>query len=171
MRRVAGVNLLLGLALLTTLPAVTGAEIYTYRDAKGTVSYVDDPGKIPSRYRDQARPMENLQDISIMEAGPSPGGRARTGEKQPAKRQAKARERFSGTIEMYVTAWCPHCKDAESYLKKMGYAYTKYDIEKDPSAKARAADYPGRGVPLFVIGKRSLRGFSPASLEQQLETD
>lgn len=169
MKRVTVLNILLGFMLLAALPAATPAEIYSYKDDTGTVSYVDDPGKIPSRYRDRARPMDNLQDISIMESGPSPVGRARTGEKQPAKRQAKSRERFSGTIEMYVTEWCPHCKDAESYLKKMGYAYTKYDIEKDKSAKARAAGYPGRGVPLIVIGTRTMRGFSPEALEQRLE--
>lgn len=165
MQRVAALSILLGLML----PTPTPAEVYTYKDASGTVTYVDDLGKIPGRYRSQAKTMDTLEDISIIEADSPPAGKARAGTKQPAKQQAKAKTRFSGTIEMYVTEWCPVCKNAESYLKKMGYAYSKYDVEKDKNAKARAADYPGRGVPLIIIGKRTMRGFSPEALEQYME--
>jgi len=153
--------------LPAAMPKATFAEVYTYKDSKGTVTYVDDLGKIPGKYRSRARAMVDRQSVSIIESVSPPAGDARSGRKQPAQRQAK--ERFSGTIEMYVTSWCPVCTDAEIYLKKMQYPFVKYDVEKDKSAKERADGYPGRGVPLMVVGKRTMRGFSPEALEHYMD--
>jgi hypothetical protein len=40
--------------LMMVSAAVTGAETYKWTDAKGTVSFTDDPTLIPSRYRNDA---------------------------------------------------------------------------------------------------------------------
>jgi glutaredoxin len=120
-------------------------------------------GKIPAKYRSKAHSMADPDLVTITDAVPDKGkgGSGRTS----ARKGIKEKERFSGTIEMYVTAWCPVCVDAEAYIKDKNYPYVKYDVEKDSSAKARAAGYPGRGVPLIVVGGRNFRGFSPKTLE------
>lgn len=140
------------------------AETYTYRDANGTVAYVEDLGKVPPKYRDKAVPLGEMESLSVMEPVPA-AGKAGAGKRQSGRAAAAEKKRFNGTIEMYVTDWCPHCKNAESYVSKMGYSYVKYDVEKDSDAKRRSDSYPGRGVPLIIVGDRNFRGFSPETLE------
>ncbi len=159
--------LLAGIMLLAAAALPVQAEIYTYQDGQGMFIYADDLGKIPVKYRSRATLIDDSTAVSVIDADTPPGGNAKAGAK-PARKQAKVKERFSGTIEMYVTEWCPVCKDAEKYLKQMNYPYNKYDVEKDKSAKERAAEYPGRGVPLIIVGKRNFRGFSPEALEQYM---
>ena len=84
---------------------------------------------------------------------------------QPA---APKKERFSGTVEMYVTDWCGYCKQAQSYMRSKGIAYVAYDIEKDSSARQRHKELGGRGVPLIIIGSNKLSGFSADTLEYYL---
>lgn len=54
--------------LLLATPAVCAAEIYRWVDDKGQVGYVDDFGKIPKKYRDQATVVEKQeQAVEIVE--------------------------------------------------------------------------------------------------------
>jgi glutaredoxin len=85
------------------------------------------------------------------------------------KGTAPGKYRFDGAIELYVTNWCPVCKDAERYIVSKGYPYTKYDVEKDSEAKKSMERYPGRGVPLVVVGNESFRGFSDDTLESYMD--
>lgn len=157
--------LLLTLALFSA--TVAFAETYSYTDASGALSYVDDPAKIPAKYRSKAKLPGEMEPVNLIESGgPAPLG-AGKGKRQPVK-GAEAKKRFDGTIEMYVTSWCPACRSAESYIRKMGYQYVKYDIEKDAAARRRNDSYPGRGVPLIVVNDNNFRGFSPESLEYYL---
>jgi glutaredoxin-like YruB-family protein len=78
----------------------------------------------------------------------------------PAKK-----ERFSGTVEIYVTDWCGYCKQAQSYMNSKGIPYVAYDVEKDRAAKQRHKDLGGRGVPLIIIGNNRMSGFSRETLD------
>jgi len=74
-------------------------------------------------------------------------------------------ERFTGTVEIYVTEWCGYCKKAQKYMKEKGIPYVAYDIEKDSAAMQRHRELGGRGVPLIVIGSKKMSGFSQESFE------
>jgi len=87
----------------------------------------------------------------------------------PAPQPAPARkERFTGTVEIYVTNWCGYCKKAQNYLKSKGIPYVAYDIEKDSAASQRHKELGGRGVPLIIIGSNKMSGFSQERLEYYL---
>lgn len=139
-------------------------EVYTYRDASGAVAYVDDLGKVPAKYRSRATKLGEMEPVSVMDSG-APATAGGNAGRRPPRKAAAEKKRFEGTIELYVTSWCPVCVDAEKYLKQMGYPYVKYDIEKDGAAKRRNDGYPGRGVPLVVVGEKNFRGFSGDTLE------
>lgn len=81
---------------------------------------------------------------------------------------APKNERFSGTVEIYVTDWCGYCRQAQSYMKSMGIPFVAYDIEKDSSANRRHKELGGRGVPLIIIGPNRMSGFSAKQLEYYL---
>jgi glutaredoxin-like YruB-family protein len=77
-------------------------------------------------------------------------------------------ERFSGTVELYVTDWCGYCKKALAYVKANNIKYVAYDIEKDAAAKQRYKAMGGHGVPFIVIGKNTMSGYSQENLEYYL---
>lgn len=66
---------------------------------------------------------------------------------------------------MYATSWCGYCKKARSYFKEKGISYIEYDIEKNERAKRMYDLLGGKGVPVILVGKKRLNGFSVAGFE------
>lgn len=82
---------------------------------------------------------------------------------------AFAAERTFPRVEIYTTSWCGYCKQAVGYLKSRGIPFTEHDIEKDESAARRWKEIaPEGGVPVAVIGKRVVRGYSRELYEKLL---
>lgn len=69
-------------------------------------------------------------------------------------------------VILYSTSWCGYCRKARSYMRRNGIAYTEYDIEKDPLAKADYQRRGGAGVPFLVQGDKELRGFRESSYQR-----
>lgn len=83
---------------------------------------------------------------------------------QPYKRPGAGGNR----VELFVTSWCPYCRQLESFLIKNNVDYTRYDIEEDFWAKAEHQRMGGGGVPVTRVGKTVLRGFSVPELSEVL---
>lgn len=69
-------------------------------------------------------------------------------------------------VVMYSARWCGVCQRAKRHFEAERIPFTGYDVET--SAKGRR-DYrkPGaRGVPVMLVGKQRLNGFTPASFER-----
>ena len=72
-------------------------------------------------------------------------------------------------VELYVTSWCPYCKQAINYFKSKGVPVKVYDIEKDRAAAARKRDLDnGGGVPFAIINGYYISGYSPESYNEAL---
>ena len=97
----------------------------------------------------------------------SVGHNSKSTARPPSLAPAK-KERFSGTVEIYVTDWCGYCKQAMSYMSSKAIPFVAYNIEKDSSAKRRHRELGGRGVPLIIISKNKMSGFSAERLEYYL---
>jgi len=64
-------------------------------------------------------------------------------------------------VELFVTSWCPYCKRAESFFRREGVKFNKFDVEKDPKARARFQKLnPSGGVPVALINGRKIKGYS-----------
>ncbi len=111
------------------------AKIYQWKDENGNIHFSDKPP------RDSQNKNIKVQTINNI-------GRSSSNE--------HSRER----VIIYSTDWCGHCKRAKRYFKKNGIPFVEYDIEKDQAAKQRYDKFRGRGVPLILVGKRHMRGFS-----------
>ncbi len=70
--------------------------------------------------------------------------------------------RSGNKVVMYSTSWCGYCKKARQYFKSKGIAFNEYDIEKNKKAKRKYDRLGGQGVPLILVGKKSMRGFTVA---------
>jgi glutaredoxin-like YruB-family protein len=71
-------------------------------------------------------------------------------------------------VVMYATSWCPYCAKARAYFGRKGIAYTEYDVEKSPTAKAELKRLGGRGVPLILVGREQMSGFSEEGFDALL---
>jgi glutaredoxin-like YruB-family protein len=150
--------------------SLAGAEMYQWVDENGVVTFKDSPPPV-SRKRSKVKVYNDNDFAPAPPHQPAPATRSdkstATASSQPA---TPKKERFSGTVEMYVTDWCGYCKKAQNYMNYKGIPYVAYDIEKDSAARQRHKELGGRGVPLIIIGSNKMSGFSPESLEYYLNS-
>ena len=162
------IRLLLAVITLLLTVSLAGAEMYQWVDENGVVTFKDSP---PPASRKRKK-VKVYKDGDFAPAPPQQPAPATRSEKSPAipssQPPAPKKERFTGTVEMYVTDWCGYCKQAQNYMKSKGITFVAYDIEKDSAARQRHKDLGGRGVPLIIIGSNKMSGFSPEALEYYL---
>jgi glutaredoxin-like YruB-family protein len=158
---------LVAMALLSAV-SLAGAEMYQWVDESGAVTFKDTPPPATGK-RSRVKVYKDSDFAPAPPDQPLPATRSVKGTPAPSSQSSTPKnERFTGTVEMYVTDWCGYCKKAQSYMKAKGISYVAYDIEKDSSARQRHKELGGRGVPLIIIGAHRMSGFSPESLEQYL---
>ena len=131
------------LALLWVLPLSAAAEIYRWTDAQGRVHFSDTPPAAMSAER--LNPQVNTFESIVAPADATP------------------REKGTpGAVVMYATSWCPYCEKARQYFRQHNIHYTEYDIERDSHARKRYESLGGSGVPVILVGKERMNGFSAA---------
>ena len=64
-------------------------------------------------------------------------------------------------VLMYGTSWCGYCAKARQLLDEQGITYYEYDIESSNEGYRQFQDLGGKGVPLFQIGGKVVKGFRP----------
>jgi glutaredoxin len=139
--------------LLATCGAASAQSIYRWVDAQGKVHYTSDPPP-GTRTKEQVRPRINSYAAPAAASAPTPAP-------QPQARAAQP-------VVMYATSWCPYCAQAREYFGRNGIAYTEHDIEKSAGAKAEFKRLGGRGVPLILVGREKMSGFSELGFESLL---
>ncbi len=69
-------------------------------------------------------------------------------------------------VVMYSASWCTYCKKARRYFKRENIPYVEYDIEKNKVAKKQYRSLGGKGVPVILVGKKRMNGFSIDGFER-----
>ena len=67
----------------------------------------------------------------------------------------------SPKVEIFITSWCPYCRQLETFLKKNKILYTSYDIEQDAKGAEIFEKIGGAGVPMVRVGKEVIHGYDP----------
>jgi glutaredoxin len=71
--------------------------------------------------------------------------------------------------ELYITSWCPYCRQAIAFFQSKGIPVAVYDIEKDEAAARRKNELdPRKGVPFAVINGKQIHGYSEAAYQRAL---
>jgi glutaredoxin len=140
--------LILAMALSIT-PVQAG--MYKWVDEQGITHYGDKPPIDGETQEITGR----ISSISSPEVGELPEGFFERS--KPASRQQ---------VTMYSAAWCSVCKTAKSYFQKQKIAFTEYDIDTSDKGKRDFKQLGGRGVPVILIGKNRMNGFSAKRFEQ-----
>jgi len=146
--------------------SLAAAEMYQWVAEDGSVTFKDTPPPASKKRKN----VKVYNDSDFAPAPPPPTTsevRYIKSTSMPTPAIAK-KERFSGTVDIYVTDSCRYCKQALSYMSSKGIPYAAYDIEKDKSAEQRHRELGGSGVPLIIIGANRMYGFSEKNLEHYL---
>jgi len=147
-------RLLVATALLAA--GIAGAQVFKWTDANGKTHYGDKP------------PEEGAsQELAIRV--PSYDGPVEVRDWSAIlKRKSAATEvaASAGSVTMYSTSWCPHCKRARAYFAQKGIAFTEMDVEKSAEGRQAYKAMGGGGVPIIVVGDKMMRGFSPQAFER-----
>lgn len=80
-----------------------------------------------------------------------------------------------GKVVMYTATWCGICKKAKSYFVANHIPHVTYDVEHSSIGKMDFKSLGGKSVPIIILGKNRMNGFTVAKFEQaykkQLELD
>ena len=132
--------------LLVLLPVLVSAEIYRWTDAEGRVHFSDEPhNTMPS---EQVSVRVNSYESVTYES---------LGSYTPPNDRR---------VIMYSTSWCTYCKKARNYFERNRVRYVEYDIEESSRAKEEFDQLGGKGVPLIVVGRTKMSGFSEAGFRE-----
>jgi glutaredoxin len=67
---------------------------------------------------------------------------------------------------MFSASWCGVCKKARKYFRKNKIRFTEYDIEKSSRGKRLYRDLDATGVPVILVGKQRMNGFTESGFER-----
>lgn len=138
--------------LLTFTQLAYAGEIYRWVDEQGKVQFGDRP---PGHVEKQSLKLR-INTYSHPEIVQS---------KSTHRPKTLANKR----VIMYGASWCGVCKQARTYFKQHGIRYTEYDVEKSEKGKAGFKKLKGRGVPVILVGKSRMNGFSAAHFNKLYE--
>ena len=67
-------------------------------------------------------------------------------------------------IVMYLTQWCPYCRNAKALLARKGQKWEEIDVEAEPARRREMVERSGRtSVPQIWIDERHVGGFDDLS--------
>lgn len=119
--------------------------------------------------------LEALAPSAVPSSSPAPGSGG--GDPKAPSGAAAGKAPATGVVAIiYGADWCKPCHDAERYLKQRGATVIKKNIDENEVAAdemRRKLDKAGRGgasIPVIDIMGQIQVGFSPAALEQALES-
>ena len=76
----------------------------------------------------------------------------------------------SHQVEIFLTSWCPYCKQAVTFFADRKVPVRIFNIEKDPDAARRKRELDSRnGVPLVIIDNQVIYGYSPKAFNTALD--
>ena len=146
------INSLLLLTLLMPMSS-GGVELYKWVDDKGTIHYGDKPPKKTELQQING----NITSFKSVDVEPF--------KYDPSLVTTNSNSKAKSVI-MYSTSWCGYCKKARSHFTRNNIPFREYDIEKSKQAAKDYKKLNGRGVPVILIGKQRMNGFSANAFDR-----
>ncbi len=132
--------------------SVSAGEIYRWTDEQGKVQFGDRPPTHIEKKPVKLRINTYTHSEIIV---------------PPASNRPKTRR--NKKVVMYSAEWCGICKEAGAYFREHGIRFTEYDIDKSEKGKQGFKALKGRGVPIILVGKARMNGFTVAHFNQLYE--
>lgn len=142
------------LILLLTMLLISGyagADVYKWVDANGITHYSD---KKPENEEFTEIVASSYNSVSYANISDETS-RGVTGTADKGKK-----------VVIFSADWCGSCKKAKRYFGRNGIPFKEYDIEKGSKAKQLYKQLGATGVPVIIVGKKRMNGFSEAGFER-----
>ncbi|MDH5484680.1 MAG: DUF4124 domain-containing protein [Gammaproteobacteria bacterium] len=130
------------LLLIFNSPAYS--EIYKWIDDKGKTHFTDKP---PTNVKTETVELK-INTYTAVEITPL------------IERLGRADK-----VVIYTTDWCSMCNRAKTYFRRNNIDYIAYDVEKSTIGKKDYKLLHGKAVPIIIIGKKRMNGFSASRFE------
>ena len=134
------------LILLLLIPTLSHAEVFKWTDENGNVHFGDSPAETVQAEKVELE-VNSYESVTYDDMEFYKGA-------------------SSQRVTMYSTSWCGYCKKARNYFASNGIPFVEYDIEKNERAKRMYDMLGGKGVPVILVGKKRLNGFSVKGFER-----
>jgi glutaredoxin len=126
-------------------PAHAG-KVYKWTDADGRVHFADQPVDAANAEEVKIRSFSGAADVIL--DGDDSGTRE---------------------VKILTTTWCGVCKKAKTYLAGKGIYFSEYDVETSDIGRQEYKRLGGKGVPIILVGKQRMDGFSSSKLDEMLK--
>jgi glutaredoxin len=126
-------------------PAQAG-KVYKWTDADGRVHFSDQPVAAPNVEEVKIRSFSGAADVML--DGDDFGARE---------------------VKLLTTTWCGVCKKAKDYLAGKGIYFSEFDVETSDIGRQEYKRLGGKGVPIILVGKQRMDGFSSSRLDEMLK--
>jgi glutaredoxin len=142
-------QLIMALAALLCA-ASASAQVYKWKDAKGVIHFSDAP------------PPPTVQQAEVRNyAG---------GDSGPPLPYALSQAARTNPVTLYTASLCGPCDQARSFLQRRGIPYSEKSISNSEDQQ-KLKDAGGDGqLPLLLIGRQKLTGFSASAWKEALDT-
>ncbi len=147
-------TLIFVLLCVASLP-LSAAGIHRWVDSNGKVHYSDKP---PSG--------QSSKVVEIKRSISSYRGVKLSNNDLPSSHTNEIASEGEKRVIMYSASWCGVCQQAKQYFRSKGIPFRSYDIETSAKGKRGYARLKGKGVPIILIGKRRMDGFSAESFQR-----
>ena len=136
---------LMMLLSLLTMPQNGTAEIYKWVDENGNIHFTDNPPHDEAAEEVEVK-VNSYTSPQVLDYDEVLG--------------------LNKKVVMYSTVSCGYCKRARKYFRTNNIAYADYDIHKTRKGKRDFKKLRGRSVPIILVGKKRLNGFTVARFEE-----
>lgn len=133
---------------LSLLCFSVNAEIYKWVDSKGKAHFTDNP---PANKAVEEVELK-INTYSAVEITPL------------IERLSKGDK-----VVLYTTDWCSVCKRAKQYFNDNNISYVEYDVNKSKIGKIDFKLLRGKGVPVIIVGKKRMNGFTVSKFKRLYE--
>ncbi len=131
----------------------TSADVYKWTDEKGKIHFSDaPPAENTAEKLDEAELAKRISSYTNVSVSITPID--------------FGYNRQANSLIMYTTSRCGYCAKARKYFAKKRIPFEEKNIDISESAKAEFDDFGGKGVPVILIGRYSMTGFSESRFEE-----
>lgn len=146
-------SLVLLLSMLSCPVIANAGDIHQWRDENGNVHFGDKPPASVETTQIVVKPNvyasptieRNTTSLDSSQEAETPAGRI--------------------NVIMYSAEWCGYCKKARKYFTANSVPFDEYDVEKSSKGKRDYKKLKAKGVPVILVGKKRMNGFSAVSFE------
>ena len=130
----------------TTIVLEAQAEVYKIVGADGKVSYADKPSQSATT---------KTEKLKIQTYSGTPSVSSYNGSVQ--------------RVTLLSAQWCGVCRKAKAYMNSRKIAFEEWDIDQSDYAQSKMRELGAKGVPVILVGKQKMVGFSPEGLNDMLK--